>query len=370
MPDENTEERPNTLTDTQLVATALEDPPEGFGQIIHRYKYAVFGISLARIRNFHDAEDVSQQVFVEAYQRLHDLKDPARLGPWLRTTAITRSLNHLRRNRSTADLDAVPEPEDQRARPDEDIERHELRRDLLVSIGKLSKKQRETVSLYYIDGYRIRELAAIQEVPEGTIKHRQHEARNRLRQDMMAMVEDNLKSEGPDEGLADRVLALLSDPEEGKMWRSSTGAQLEIAGEKSREGFIRAMAFPNWKTRMRTLFWLLQYNRWNLEVEFAVDLMVKALDDSNRRVRQNALMSLSTLSRRLGDRSFVPQLVEKLEDPARHVRYALAKALAREPENVPLGPVLKATVRETHPATLVKFQVLIGRILDTQNLKL
>ena len=122
---------------------------------------------------------------------------------------------------------------------------------------------------------------------------------------------------------------------------------------------------------MRTLFWLLQYNRWNLEVEFAVDLMVKALDDSNRRARQNAIMSLSTLSRRLGDRSFVPhQLGEKLDAPARHVRYALAKALAREPENVPLGPVLKATVRETHPATLVKFQGLIGRILDTQNLKL
>ncbi|HAA73928.1 TPA: hypothetical protein DCE37_02260 [Candidatus Latescibacteria bacterium] len=45
------------------------------------------------------------------------------------------------------------------------------------------------------------------------------------------------------------MLPLLSDPEEVKMWRSSTGAQLEIAWEKSREGFIRAMAFPNWKTR-------------------------------------------------------------------------------------------------------------------------
>ena len=357
--------------DIQLVTSALANPPGGFGPIIERYKDAVFGVSLARLRNFHDAEDVSQQVFIEAFQRLSDLKDPEKLGAWLRTIAIHRSLNHLKRVKHATDLDAVPDPLDRRPMPDENAERSELRRQLLVSIGRLSKVQRETVSLYYIGGYRIREVAAIQEVPTGTVKHRLHEARGRLKQEMMAMVQDNLKSEGPDEGFADRVLALLSDPEEGKMWRSGTGEQLEIAGENSREGFVRAMAFPNWKTRMRTIFWLRQYDRWNLEPEFAVDLIVKALDDSSRRVRKEAVGTLSWLTqRKLKDRSFIPEMVGKLSDPARHVRYALAKSLARQAEEVPLKPVLEATVRETHPATLVKFQRLIGKIMETQDLKL
>jgi DNA-directed RNA polymerase specialized sigma24 family protein len=57
----------------------LADPPAGFGPIIERYKDAVFGVSLARLRNFHDAEDVSQQVFIEAFERLSDLNDPDKL---------------------------------------------------------------------------------------------------------------------------------------------------------------------------------------------------------------------------------------------------------------------------------------------------
>ncbi|HAA73929.1 TPA: hypothetical protein DCE37_02265 [Candidatus Latescibacteria bacterium] len=180
----------NALTDTQLVEESSGNHPEGFSPIIERYKDAVFGISRARVRNFHDAEDVSQQVFIEAYRKLSDLDDPERLGPWLRTIAIHCSLDHIQRVKKAVDLDTVADPEDHRPRPDENVERYEIRRNLPVSIGKLTKKQRETVSLYYIGGYKIRELAAIQEVPEGTIKHRLHEARKRLRQDKMAMLEN------------------------------------------------------------------------------------------------------------------------------------------------------------------------------------
>ena len=128
-------ESATSLNDKELVTSALADPPGGFGPIIERYKDAVFGVSLARLRNFHDAEDISQQVFIEAFERLPDLKDPERLGPWLRTIAIHRSINHLKREKRVIDLESVPDPPDGGPTPEENLERAELRQQLLVSIG-------------------------------------------------------------------------------------------------------------------------------------------------------------------------------------------------------------------------------------------
>ena len=67
--------------DGTLVALALRGGPEAFGPIIERYKGAVFGVALSRLRNFHDAEDLTQTTFVLAFDRPDRLKDPGRLGP-------------------------------------------------------------------------------------------------------------------------------------------------------------------------------------------------------------------------------------------------------------------------------------------------
>ncbi len=82
--------------DQELVAAALAGGPEEFAPIVVRYQDAVSGISLSRLRNFHDAEDVAQTVFVDAFTRLDRLREPAKLGPWLRTMAIHKSIDWMR----------------------------------------------------------------------------------------------------------------------------------------------------------------------------------------------------------------------------------------------------------------------------------
>ena len=71
--------------DEELCEAALAGEVAAFGLIVERYQDAVFGIALARVRNFHEAEDIAQQVFVQAFERLEDLKEPSRLGAWLRS---------------------------------------------------------------------------------------------------------------------------------------------------------------------------------------------------------------------------------------------------------------------------------------------
>ena len=145
--------------DAALVGEALDGSPEAFGRIIDRYRDAVFGVALARVRHFHDAEDIAQAVFIEAFEHLDRLKDPERLGAWLRSIAIHRSLNHLRGRDRTVTIEAVEDPPAGGPTPHGEMERRELREQVMAAIGRLNRRQRETVTLFYINGYALQEVA-------------------------------------------------------------------------------------------------------------------------------------------------------------------------------------------------------------------
>ena len=66
--------------DRLLVAAALEGGPEAYAPIIERYKDTLFGVAMGCLGHFYDAEDMTQSVLVEGWERLGDLRDPARLG--------------------------------------------------------------------------------------------------------------------------------------------------------------------------------------------------------------------------------------------------------------------------------------------------
>jgi DNA-directed RNA polymerase specialized sigma24 family protein len=78
-------------TGAELHADAMAGGPEAFSPIVERYQDAVFGIALARVRDFHEAEDIAQSAFVEAFERLDSLKDPARQpNPHAAVTGLLR----------------------------------------------------------------------------------------------------------------------------------------------------------------------------------------------------------------------------------------------------------------------------------------
>jgi RNA polymerase sigma-70 factor (ECF subfamily) len=134
-------------SDGELHESALAGGPEAFAPIVERYQDAVFGIALARLGDFHDAQDVAPQAFVEAFERLGGLRDPSRLGAWLRSIALHRCIDSLRRRRedrltdSHSDMQASREPS-----PSAQLERREMRDEVLAAIARLTKTQRETTT--------------------------------------------------------------------------------------------------------------------------------------------------------------------------------------------------------------------------------
>src|SRR4030042_4241240 len=96
---EQQDNRPVMKSDAELHADAMNGGPEAFVPIIERYQDAVFGVALARTGNFHDAQEIAQEAFIEAFTRLANLKDPSRLGAWLRSVTIHKAIDRIRRRR-------------------------------------------------------------------------------------------------------------------------------------------------------------------------------------------------------------------------------------------------------------------------------
>ena len=138
-----------------------------------------------------DAEDLLQESMLKAFTSYGQLRDASAVRPWL-FTILTRT--HLNRSRTArrrpevvgTDLDeaafeaALAEWTPMRA-PDEEMELHHLREHLTQAIDELPAELRRVIWFVDVEGFTQREVAHIEEVPEGTIASRLFRARRRLR---------------------------------------------------------------------------------------------------------------------------------------------------------------------------------------------
>lgn len=360
--------------DVSLVAAALEGGPEAYAPIIARYKDTVFGVALGRLGHLHDAEDIAQSVLVEGWERLADLRDPARLGPWLRSIAVHRCIDLVRRNgrltehalSRTADhpddLAAAGLAESSYPGPDAVLERAETRRRVLEAVAALSPTQRETVTLYYLNGYCLAEVARILEVPAGTVKYRLHAAREKLSEGLLTMVEDVLKQESPKEDFAERVFQLLNR-HDGAGRRSDFQAieELRRIAADGVEGFQRALELPHTPSR-RWAFTAMGASRVPATEEL-IAMVKQGLRDPSKKVRRRAasvLMRLDLPEERR-HKEFMPLMAALLFDPSRIVRRFAANQGGYQ---YPLELVVAARARETDADNRRLMERLAERIAE------
>lgn len=201
-----------STADAELVKRCLREDRDAFDLLIRRYQDAVYGLALSYTRDFADAEDLAQEAFVSAYLELATLRDPSKFGSWLKSTVVHLCLNWRRSHPGKmVPIDAVPEKMlSDVPRPDELQEARDLRARVLDAIGRLSERNREAVTLYYIDGLSKEEIGAFLDVSPAALNQRLHRAREQLKEGMMAMVEDVLRESRP-EGFPEKVLQEIAD---------------------------------------------------------------------------------------------------------------------------------------------------------------
>ena len=139
-----------------------------------------FRVAYGVLRQREDAEDVAQEALARAYRHLSRLRDRRRFRSWLVRISWRLALDHRRagkrrerREQTAADPPPAPDAEEVAAA-------NEFRARLWRAIDALPEKLRVVVVLAGIEGYDLREVAALLELPDGTVKSRLHLARKRL----------------------------------------------------------------------------------------------------------------------------------------------------------------------------------------------
>ena len=151
-----------------------------FEVFLRNYQNMVFSTAMRLLANQSDAEDITQEVFLRAYERFGELRDSPTVGGWLKKVATNLSLNHLSRYRSRwsffselfgggedGDLGEERFPAEAGNEDSHAADRREL---LEQALQKLPAAQRVPLVLYHLDGLRYEEIAEQLGVSLGKVK--------------------------------------------------------------------------------------------------------------------------------------------------------------------------------------------------------
>jgi RNA polymerase sigma-70 factor, ECF subfamily len=180
-------------TDRDLVDSARGGDAQAFGELVRRHQQRIQRLALHMLRDRAEAEDVTQETFIRAYQALTRFDGRSEPYTWFYRITINLSLNRIRSrktSRTTHDtedprldgllMDKNPETAD----PSGSAQRRELYAALCEGIDQLSDTLRTTLVLVCVDGRSHEDVSTILGAPEGTIAWRVHEARRKLREFM------------------------------------------------------------------------------------------------------------------------------------------------------------------------------------------
>ena len=162
------------VEDTDLIRQAGRGNVEAYNLLISRWEKRVYNYLLRLTANREDALDLTQDVFLKAYQNLRKLDDPGRFAPWLYRIAHNEAYSMFRKRRPEADVDEI-EPESTETGitvGGSSVFPIELSLAVAGALDRLSPDQREAVVLKIYQGFKFEEMAEILSCPVSTIKSR------------------------------------------------------------------------------------------------------------------------------------------------------------------------------------------------------
>lgn len=201
------------LSDEQLCERSRAGDREAFGRVVERYQSLICSLAYSACGNLARSEDLAQETFLTAWQRLGQLREPAKLRSWLCAIVRTLSANAARRERRRGGpaepLDLIAEPAAPAADPAALAVTQEEEMLLWRSLAGLPENYREPMVLFYRQGQSIAEVAKALELTEDAVKQRLTRGRAMLREELTAVVESTLTRSRPTGAFTAAVLAVL-----------------------------------------------------------------------------------------------------------------------------------------------------------------
>lgn len=167
----------------ELVQLAIQGDKPAFDEVIRKCVPDLFRIAMSILRNKDDADDVVCETVVKAYENIHKLKDCNFFKTWIIRILINQSNTAYKRRKKIfllSDIKYEPCYEDAYDYENEDLH---------MAVGNLSLGLRTVIILFYFQDMKIKEIARVLQIPEGTVKWRLSKAKAILRENLSRLEE-------------------------------------------------------------------------------------------------------------------------------------------------------------------------------------
>lgn len=191
------------MADAALVACVQAGQREAFRTITQRCNQRMFRVVRGVIRDESEAEDVVQEAYVHAYEKIASFRGEASLATWLTRIALNEAYGRLRRRRETVDIEQLEQASATSAQvivfpghaltddPADAAARGQLRRLLEHAVDALPEAFRLVYLLRDVEGCSVEETATALGIREETVKTRLHRARRQLRAALQQTISSN-----------------------------------------------------------------------------------------------------------------------------------------------------------------------------------
>jgi RNA polymerase sigma factor (sigma-70 family) len=176
--------------DGYIIHKCLNGDSAAFGLLVDKYKESIYALAYSRLRNFHDAEDITQEVFIKAFRKLSTLKRWDNFLAWLYAITFNLCKDLIRSRSKRPDREFIAEQ-----KPDiftihsmhsyQEEQAQELLHEVLASLPEM---YRQVLTLYYLGGMSSREIAKFLGTSPNNIDQRLSRARAKLKQEMLDMM--------------------------------------------------------------------------------------------------------------------------------------------------------------------------------------
>ena len=188
--------------DAQLIDAVLSGDDSAFAVLVEKYQKSIHALVWRKIGDFHYAEEITQDAFLRAYQKLSTLKNPNQFLRWLYVITNRLCLNWLRKRKSSKQLQSLEDtPMKEVAESDyaryvleqRETEATEQRFEIVKKLlEKLPESERTVMTLYYLGEMPTREISKFLGVSVKAIRLRLHRARKRLQQEEELLIQEVL----------------------------------------------------------------------------------------------------------------------------------------------------------------------------------
>jgi len=169
--------------DQTLVKRTLDGDLDAFGELVQIYQSSVFNVCYRTLGNRRDAEDLTQEAFLRAYNNIKSYDPERPFGPWMRTLAANLCYNKLNRR----ELNRVP-LEDERdfphrdpvSSPEKTLEISQENQSLYQALWELPHQYRIALELRHFQGLSYQEMAEAINLPLNTVRSHLYRGRQKL----------------------------------------------------------------------------------------------------------------------------------------------------------------------------------------------